>query len=426
MTEVPTRTQLTSWEPWKLSAAGTEAKERNSDFLGLIDSTAAQIRDAGKQWEGDAYWSAYDRVVGDRDNGNKVKQAVDELADAMIDGGTVLTDYRRVVLGKVALATEDGFTVSDSWAVGTPGGPTDDREDDRSAHQTAIATALNELLGAQAGIHTAITAAAEEVRVRGDNLGEGDSADNANGQLLGVSDPVILAPGQSSPAQQEIDAKYDYYASLIEKNGGSVDGGPDQKNMIAIRRETSVFANNGQGVYDDKAVLIWVDDHGVRHVSEYRANTDPTARYIDNPSETRDVNGDGTRELGRLPAGTYEYGHNWFKNKHDTVGDGNVFTMPESARVAAEYDTNHDGFFNDSATGPGGESMFWHCGREGDVASAGCQTMPPDDWSRFTSDMGVSVTDKYTGEQVPLRYTLVNENPADGNTEYRHVEEGVA
>ncbi|MBF6354926.1 hypothetical protein IU449_10270 [Nocardia higoensis] len=436
MTEPPTQTQVRAWEPWKISEAGDEMKARNTDFLTLIDSAVTQIRDAGIHWDGDAYWSAYDRVAGDRDNGNKVKQAVDTLADAMICGGTTLTNYRRILFDKVALAAEDGFIVSDSWAVKALNDFTEDRETDRTHHQTAVTTALNEMLGAQTDINTAITVAANEVRTRGNSLGEGDAVapqstlgNNANGlvgQLHEISDPDILAPGQTSPSQQKIDAKYDYYKSLIERNGGIVDTGIDQKNMVAIRRETNTFANNGQGIYDDKAVLIWVDDHGIKHVSEYKANTDPTARYIDNPNETRDVNGDGTKELGRLPAGTYEYGHNWFKNKHDTVGDGNVFTMPEDARVAAEYDTNHDGLFNDNAFGEGGESMFWHCGREGDVASAGCQTMPPDDWSRFVTDMGVSLTDKYTGDQVPLRYTLVNENRANGNTEYRDVEEGMA
>ncbi|MFD4434228.1 hypothetical protein, partial [Nocardia sp. NPDC058497] len=350
-------------------------------------------------------------------------------------GGTALTNYRRILFDKVALATEDGFTVSDSWAVTAPNDTTEDREADRTDHQTAVTTALNEMLGAQTGIDTAITVAANEVRIRGNDLGEGDevapqstlgnNTNNLAGQLHDISDPDILAPGQTSPSQQKIDAKYDYYKSLIERNGGTVDAGIDQKNMVAIRRETNAFANNGQGIYDDKAVLIWVDEHGTKHVSEYKANTDPTARYINNANETRDVDGNGTKELGRLPAGTYEYGHNWFQNKHDTVGDGNVFTMPEGADIDAEYDTDRDGFFNDNAYGKGGESMFWHCGREGDVASAGCQTMPPEDWSRFVADMGVSVTDKYTGEQVPLRYTLVNENPANGNTEYRDVDKGM-
>lgn len=234
-----------------------------------------------------------------------------------------------------------------------------------------------------------------------------------------------LAPGPLG--QQAIDLKYEYYKSLIHRNNGKFDEAAGMKNLVAIRHETSTGANGGKGLYDDTAVLLWVDGNGQKHVSQYRANTDPTAHYLADSSALMDANGDGLKELGRLPAGSYSYFHTWFQNKYETVGDGNVFKMPEGLKSGAQYDTNHDGRFGENAWSDGGESMFWHSGRnEGDVASAGCQTMPPDEWNRFIDDMNVSVVDKYNplSDPVSLRYTLVDEDSSKGNVPYGHREVG--
>ncbi|MGW4634768.1 WXG100 family type VII secretion target [Nocardia sp. NPDC004415] len=282
---------------------------------------------------------------------------------------------------------------------------------DADASTTAVKQALENARTAASSVHAAIEKAFA-------NLPDGDST-TLLASPKNISDPDIQAPGQTSRAQKDIDAKYDYYKAMIERNGGTFDSGADQKNLLAIRKETNTAANGGNGVYDDKAVLLWVDEQGIKHVSEYKANTDPTNRYLNDENATEDVNGDGVKELGRLPAGSYEFEHRWDRDKHGSVGDGNIFGMPVGVEAEAEYDTNRDGLFNDNARGVGGQTMNWHCGREGDVASAGCQTMPPEDWSRFTADMGVSALGKFTGDDVSLRYTLVNEDRANGNTEYR-------
>ncbi|WP_278266214.1 hypothetical protein [Nocardia sp. AG03] len=243
-------------------------------------------------------------------------------------------------------------------------------------------------------------------------------------------DVDILAPGvfgQQSP-QELVDLKYDYYKSLIQRNNGLFDDGPGKKNMVAIRHPTNTNKNGGKGEYDDSAFLLWIDEGGTKHVSQYQVNTDPSSQYLpgsDDPDDRTviDVNGDGIRELGRLPVGSYTYYHQWFMNKHNSVGDGNVFKMREGALAPAQYDSDHDGRFDEGAWGPGGESMFWHRGR-GDVASAGCQTMPPAEWERFIDDMDVSVLDKYDDDPVSLRYTLVDESPSKGNVPYGYREMG--
>lgn len=223
-------------------------------------------------------------------------------------------------------------------------------------------------------------------------------------------DPRVLAPDDPRKTAERAAAReeheYDYYRKLIERNGGTFDETPGARNMVAVRRPTNTGANGRKGVYDDTAVLIWKDDQGHKHVRQYKANTEPTAQYVDNARHTEDVNGDGKGELGRLPPGHYELEHNWSLKKFITTGDGDTYGMLAGAKVSAEYDTNRDGEFNDGATGPGGETMIWHQGSENNVNSAGCQTMPPDDFGRFNDDMEGATS---------IRYTLVNEDPAKGD-----------
>ncbi|MEV0851247.1 hypothetical protein ACGFQG_15005 [Nocardia fluminea] len=228
-------------------------------------------------------------------------------------------------------------------------------------------------------------------------------------------------PLKSQIVQLAADAEYDYYKAMVQRNNGIFEAEAGKKNLVSVRHETSTYANDGKGVYDDTAVLLWVDGDGTKHVSRYRANTDPTAKYLNDKDATEDVNNDKLRELGRLPAGSYYLEHRWDRKKSSTVGDGNVFGMPAGAEAQAEYDTDRDGLFYENAWGKGGESMFWHSGRTGDVASAGCQTMHPDDWARFVEDMDASAVDAYNPftDPISLRYTLINEDTAKGNVPYQ-------
>ncbi|MCA2209352.1 WXG100 family type VII secretion target [Nocardia rosealba] len=428
--------QVLGWNTDSLSTLGSRWTAQAVELTTFDDAKARAVDASHDYWTGtagDAMRTKHEEV---RATTKTLIVALQDGATAARQGETSLTTAKTAVRNAVDTAKSNGYEVADDGTV-TISTTTHQTllaqlpdassysvaagalQVDADASTVAIKNALENARTAAVAVETALQKAFA-------SLTEGDSPTTLlAGNPQNVSDPEVLAPGPTSAGQQIVDAKYDYYKALIERNGGTFDEGVDQKNLLAIRKETNTAANGGNGVYDDKAVLLWVDERGVKHVSEYKANTDPTNRYIDT-DEAVDVNGDGKKELGRLPAGSYEYGHNWFKNKHDSVGDGNVFKMPEGSKAEAEYDTDHDGLFNENVRAGGGETMYWHCGREegaGEkegVASAGCQTMPPDDWSRFTSDMGVSVNDKFTGEQTPLRYTLVNENSANGNTEYRH------
>lgn len=172
--KIPSVGEVRAWRPWTVAEIGRELEARNTEFRQHAEVMATQIRDAGSHWNGDAYWAAYDRIVGDRDIASKVADETDELAEAMINGGTSVTNYREVLLGKVAEATEAGLTVADDWTVGLPGGSDHGRDEDIFTHQTAITVALNEMLIAEQAAGTSIGQAAEEVRARGELFGEGD------------------------------------------------------------------------------------------------------------------------------------------------------------------------------------------------------------------------------------------------------------
>ncbi|WP_167768919.1 hypothetical protein [Nocardia sp. CS682] len=177
---IPTLSQVqTQWQPWKLNEAGEEIKARNTDFVTMIDKTVTQIREAGSHWSGDAYYAAYDRIAGDRDTANKMAQETTELANALINGGNTLTGYRQALLDKVTEATAAGYQVSEDWQVTASG---EGSGDDLHTYQTAITTALNEMVGTQSGIATAIEQANTAVQTQSTALGTGDPLDTLTGQ----------------------------------------------------------------------------------------------------------------------------------------------------------------------------------------------------------------------------------------------------
>ncbi|WP_280470425.1 hypothetical protein [Nocardia brasiliensis] len=228
---VPTLSQVqTEWKPWLLNDAGAEIRTRNAEFVTMIDGTVTQIREAGSHWSGDAYYAAYDRVAGDRDNGNKVAQETETLAQALVDGGTTLTGYRQALLDKVTEATAAGFTVSEDWQVTSSGDSSGSDDENLQTHQTAITTALNEMLGTQAGITTAIETASAAVKTRGEQLGDGDPIDNSDSLLSGapkstltqeqVEDDPTTAKDESQPDTQPAGTNPSKLTEVSEKTNG--------------------------------------------------------------------------------------------------------------------------------------------------------------------------------------------------------------
>jgi hypothetical protein len=183
------------------------------------------------------------------------------------------------------------------------------------------------------------------------------------------------------------DQKFDLYSNMVTDNGGAVKTGANERNMVAIRVPTDADENDGKGVYDDRMAMFWKDDAGKKHVREYTGNTEPIARYRGREGE--DADGNGTLDQGRLPSGqTFQYAY-----------ESKAKQLRPTAPIDAERDTNADGKFgNDNgATHTEKMSMLIHTGSRNATDSAGCQTMPPDDYKRFLGDLkGMNGTLGYT------------------------------
>ncbi|MEU1962117.1 hypothetical protein [Nocardia sp. NPDC019304] len=225
------------WQPWKLSEAGTEIRTRNSEFVALIDQTVTQIRAAGAHWSGDAYYAAYDRIAGDRDTANKVALDTEALAQTLIDSGTSLAGFRQALLDKVDEAVAAGFTVSEDWQVAAGPGASDEDGESQYTYQTAITTALNELLGTQTDLAAKIEQAGGDVRTRSDQLGDGDPLDSDKSG--DGDDPALAVYGKQSDASTtEQDPAAGTPVNTSQKSDETTTAGTPQASPIAAQQST--------------------------------------------------------------------------------------------------------------------------------------------------------------------------------------------
>jgi predicted chitinase len=234
---------------------------------------------------------------------------------------------------------------------------------------------------------TEVAAAAETVKKKG---WEAKSVRRSEKKPAAAKASAVKAIPKSEAGQ------YDYYSDVIDRSGGRFRTGPEQRNILSFRTQTSTKANAGQGRYDDTTVMLWKDAGGHKHVRTYHSNTEPTSHY--EGTYGQDANRDGRLDLGRIPAGTYDYARSYSSKL------GNVLRPTSDFNV--QRDTNHDGTFNDGAMTGGGGSMLFHAGGSSFTGSAGCQTMAPADYQRFWNDLG-----SYKGA---ISYTVVNGSTATG------------
>lgn len=181
--------------------------------------------------------------------------------------------------------------------------------------------------------------------------------------------------------------KYDLYAGYV-KQFGSAQAKADLANgkqvVLALRVDTNTRANHGNGVYDDRLVVL-SQRGGGKQAQEFRANTEPSAQYEQGSPYQRkidgqDANGDGRMDLGRLADGTYGYHRGEFLGAKALIDDGGQ---------RAERDSNHDGLFTaadarQNKTALSGDfGMYVHIGGSNNTYSAGCFTLPPDQHAKF-------------------------------------------
>lgn len=194
--------------------------------------------------------------------------------------------------------------------------------------------------------------------------------------------------------------KYDHYQALAEAGGGRFDASAGARNIVGVRTPDSIYAGGTSGgkhtgTYNDRVAVLWQDKDGTKHVNETKANTEPAEKWVD--SDSRDVDGDGTKEAGRLPPGFYEYKVDERRGSHA----GEPALRPVRSQDV-ERDMNHDGVFNDNRLSDSGDSILFHNGKgNNSTGSAGCQTIPKDNWNDFWNSVTPATNDQSIG------YTLI-------------------
>jgi LysM repeat protein len=182
--------------------------------------------------------------------------------------------------------------------------------------------------------------------------------------------------------------KFDFYKQVIQDNGGKFHTAPNARNIVGVRRETNALENGGRGREDDTFVMLWQDKSGRKHVREFTGTTEGSDRV--RRTFSSDVNGDGSRDLGRIPLGHYEY------RTGTSERLGRVLRPTKAFQV--ERDFNHDGRYTGAKEKNADVSaaFLFHAG-----SSAGCQTMDGATFERFWRSLNSS------GAPSKIGYTLV-------------------
>jgi peptidoglycan hydrolase-like protein with peptidoglycan-binding domain len=179
--------------------------------------------------------------------------------------------------------------------------------------------------------------------------------------------------------------RYDLYAGYFKARQVVLDTRPEERTILGLRVRSNTGWNKNKGKYDDRVVLLWLDTKGQKHALEFLANTEPSAMYL-SKGYGSNVDGKNGKELSQLMEGYYEYAKStgysgWLKGKK---------VLRPVRDVSAQYDVNHDGWFDakDGTFKGKANDLLFHAGGNNSTGSAGCQTMKPDDFERFWNELG--------------------------------------
>ncbi|MBI2572095.1 MAG: peptidoglycan-binding protein [Candidatus Schekmanbacteria bacterium] len=113
-------------------------------------------------------------------------------------------------------------------------------------------------------------------------------------------------------------------------------------------------------------------------------------------SGTPDVNNDGGKDIAHLRPGVYEY-------RSRPTGNGR-YNPADNRRFDVARDTNHNGVIDGSEVDRGYRAggIQIHAGGANRPSSVGCQTLPPNDYSRFQDALHQS-----TGNRGTFTYVMV-------------------
>ncbi|MFD6219896.1 TPR repeat region-containing protein [Nocardia asteroides] len=242
-----TRANVDAWKPAKLSEWAQELEDDTTAYEAQLGSMLTHFQGTG--WQGAAYLAAYDRFHEENDQGRRLSIEIRDIATALRNADSRLSGERDALLRRVADAETDaecpvGLTVDDSWKVSakpyTESDYTDEQKqkikDRITHHQGLIDTGKTSLLTAVSEAITAINAASDEVRVRGDQLGNGldvPTPTTVDVAALGRQDGETIADGKLSDAEiAQITARLDQ-AGLT----------PEQLEALANGQEVTVPAS---------------------------------------------------------------------------------------------------------------------------------------------------------------------------------------
>ncbi|MEV0682988.1 hypothetical protein AB0I35_03880 [Nocardia sp. NPDC050378] len=239
-----TRANVEAWKPEKLSEWAQELEDDTTAYEAQLGSMITHFQ--GTTWQGAAYSAAYDRFYEENDQGRRLSIEIRDVATALRGADSRLANERRVLLSRVTEAETDaecpvGLTVDDSWKVSAKPYTESDYTDEQNRkvkerithHQGLIDSAKTSLLTAATEVTTAINTASDEVRVRGDQLGNGLDVPTLTAvdvAALGRQDGETIADGKLS--DEEI--------AQISARLGQAGLTPEQLQALANGQEVTV------------------------------------------------------------------------------------------------------------------------------------------------------------------------------------------
>lgn len=156
----PSRNQVAQWKPDQMVAAGQQHTALAELLRTTIDHVSRVVHLPGDngEWSGAACRAAEDRAVSEVQEVRKPAAAVDDLANALTEGGTVIAELTRNLLDNANWAEGEKFVVSDSWNVTDPEPGSDSGRENARANWQASLDSL------RSALNVALTSSADKIR----------------------------------------------------------------------------------------------------------------------------------------------------------------------------------------------------------------------------------------------------------------------